>query len=74
MVYTLMVARADSQPIRVLYALMAPLREPLERWRLTRVDLSEPAYNGIYPDGHPSRSTAYRGPLHRDGTLRGATW
>jgi len=30
------------------------------------VDPLEPAYNGIYPDGRPNRSTAYAG-LHPDG-------
>ena len=33
--------------------------ESPERWRLARVDPSEPAYNGIYPNGRPSRSTVY---------------
>ena len=31
---------------------------------------SEPAYNGIYPDGCPSMSTAYMG-LHTDGDPSG---
>jgi len=31
-----------------------PPREPPERWRLAHIDCSEPAYNGTYPDGHPS--------------------
>jgi len=43
-----------------------------ERRRLTHVGCSEPVYNGIYPDGRPSRSTAYLG-LHPDGDLSGVS-
>jgi len=41
-----------------------------ERWRLTHVGCSEPAYNWIYLDGRRSRLTAYTG-LHPDGDVSG---
>ena len=48
----------SQQPIRV-----SPWQwffaEPPERWKLAHVGCSEPAYNGIYPDGRLSRPTAY---------------
>jgi len=67
--YTLMAARADPRPIRVFT--LRPIREPPERWKLAHVAPSEPAYNGIYPDGRLSRSTAYTG-LHPDGDPSGS--
>jgi len=63
--YTLMVARVGQLPIRV-FTLTVTHRGLPERQRLAHDGCSEPAYNGIYPDGHPSRSTAYTG-LHPDG-------
>ena len=68
--YTLMAARADQPPIRV-FTLTVTHREPPERRRFAHVDLSETAYNGIYPDGRPSRSTAYMG-FHPNGDPSGS--
>ena len=67
--YTLMVARVGQQPTRV-FTLTATLRGPHERLRLAHVGCSELAYNGIYPDGSSSRSTAYTG-FHPYGDLSG---
>jgi len=62
--YTLIAARA-GQPSIWVFTLMATLGGLPERRRLAHVGCSEPAYNGIYPDGGPCRSTAYMG-LHPD--------
>ena len=56
--YTLMAAQAGQQPTRI-FTLMTTLRGPPERWRLAHVGCSEPAYNGIYSNGCPNRSTTY---------------
>ena len=37
-------------------------RESLEKWGPAHVDRLESIYNGVYPDDHPSKSTAYMGP------------
>ena len=50
-----------------------PLRKSLERWKLAHINLLEPAYNEIYPDGRLSMPVAYTGPLHLDDTPQGVT-
>jgi len=67
--YTRMAAQAGESSIRV-FTLTATLRGLSERWRLACVGCSEPAYNGIYPDGRPNKSTSYTG-LHPDGDPSG---
>ena len=62
--YTLMAARVGQPPTRV-FTLTATLREPPEGWGLAHVGCLKPAYNEIYPDGRPSRPTAYTG-FHPD--------
>ena len=56
--YTMMSARAGLQPVWV-FTLTVTFEEPPERCELAHVGSSEPAYNGIYSDGHPSESTVY---------------
>jgi len=48
-----------------------PFGEPPERQKLVHDGCSEPAYDGLYPDCRPSRSTAYTG-LHPDGDPSGS--
>ena len=42
-----------------------------EKWELTHVGCLEPAYKEAYPDGRPSRSTAYTD-LHPNGDPSGS--
>ena len=49
------------QPSIRVFTLTVALWGLPERWRFTQVGCLEPAYNKIYPDGCPSRSTAYTG-------------
>jgi len=65
--YTLMAARACQPPIWVFNPTVTFQGAP-ERWRLAYVGCM--AYNGIYPNGCPSRSTTYMG-LHHDGDTSG---
>ena len=60
--------RTHSQLLIQVFTVTAPLGD---LWRLTHVGCSELAYNGIYPDGHPSRSTTYTG-LYPDGDSSGS--
>jgi len=60
--YILIAAWAGQPPIRV-FTLTVTLRGLPERRRFIHVGGSELAYNEIYLDGRPSRTTAYTG-LH----------
>ena len=52
---------AHSLPPIWVFTLTTTLRGLPERWRLAHIGCSKLAYNGIYPDGRPSRPTAYTG-------------